>query len=206
MTKTNKLPGFDDCVDLYLIAYERYGTDRFTAEQFGSKRSRENLNRLLDLAVAYGLLASDGTTYTIKCGPHEPTRRWETVMMERADRFRQAISDQVDKDTDTCTCGSEEAAVLTYDGRSFTSAFVADSYDFEQTVETVANVVDDTHDGVVLRSAAEYANEIQRFADRLSNPSKIAEMPLSKPLQKEHAAVSGADMDELEFRLFLITT
>lgn len=203
MTDSTRLPGLEDCIDLYLRAFDRHGTGTFAPEELDAPRSSQERDRLLDLAVAYGLLSTDGSTYTVSRAPGAPDGDWQAVLVDRADRIRQALHNQQADETDSPSAGPAEGGI-SYDGRSFSSTFVTDSTDFEETAAAVASVARDTHDGVVLRSAGDRANRVQRFADRLCDPTGTDDLPFSTALQKEHTDVIGNDTDELEFRLFLV--
>lgn len=203
MTIENVLPGFDDCIDLYLTVYDQYGTEPFTPDQLDLDLAADEFQRLLNFAVAYGLLAFDGTSYNIRCEPGAPADRWQSLATDRVTRIRRAIPNRARMDTIPDAGDLEE---LTFEGETFTSAFVTELDDFDAVADTVASVASDDHDGVVLRSPADLANEVQRFADRLCDQSEVLKTPLSDPLQKEYSDVVGDDKDDLEFRLFLSTT
>lgn len=203
MTNPTRLPRLEDCVDLYLRAFDRHGTGTFAPEALDARRSSQERDRLLELAVAYGLLSTDGTTYTVNCPPDAPEGDWQSGLVDRADRIRQTLHDQLADETDSPSPGPAERGI-SYDDRTFSSTFVSDSTDFEETAAAVASVARDSHDGVVLRSAGDRANKVQRFADRLCDPTETDDLPFSTALQKEHTDVVGDDTDDLEFRLFLV--
>ena len=198
MTTANALPRFEDCIALYRTAYEQFGTDPFTPEQIDVSGKRDRT--LFELAVAYGLLSFDGTTYSVRCEPGASADRWERVVNDRVTRIQRAVSDRARTAGGPDTGG---AADLTHRGAIYASAFVIAAAEFEAVVDTVERVVDRDHDGVVLRAPADLANEIQRFADRLCDGSAMAGTELPGPLCKESTDVVGGDKDDLEFRLFL---
>lgn len=205
MTYSTRLPRFDDCVVLYLRAFDQYGTDTFVPCELDSFESDSERDRLLELAVAYGFFSTDGTTYTVNCTPDASDGDWTSLLVERADRISEAIPHQMTNCTGNSTPSPEEA-VISYNRLSFTSIFMTNSTTFEEVAEAVASVSEDTSDGVVLRSAGDRANKVQRIADQFCDPTETDDLPFSTAFQKVHTAVKGDDTDELEFRLFLVST
>lgn len=200
MSTVSVLPDIDDCVDLYLTAAERSGTEPFTPERLDLDATPDETQRLCDLAVAYGLLTFDGTRYAVRCDPDASADRWRSLGAERGTRIHRALAEQLGADEDGERDGGD---ALTFEGRTFASAFVTPSDDFEAVADAVASASADEHDGVVLRSQADFASEVQRFADRLCTESEIEDTSLSAPLRKESSDVAGDHKDDLEFRLFL---
>lgn len=200
MTTASVLPDVDDCIDLYLTAYEQSGTEPFIAEHLDLDVASGEARRLLDLAVAYGLLTVDGTSYVVRCEPDASVERWQSLGAERATQVHRLLSDRTGSDADS---ESGDADTLMFEGKTFTSAFVTPSDDFEDVALATARARTDDHDGVVLRTRADFANGVQRFADRLCDRSEVAETALSTPLRKESSDVAGDHKDDLEFRLFL---
>ncbi|WP_435062333.1 hypothetical protein [Halobaculum sp. EA56] len=198
MSTASVLPDIDDCVRLYLTAYERVGTEPFAAERLDPDVRPDDRGRLLDLAVAYGLLTFDGSRYAVRCPPDASPERWRSRGAERATRVRRAVSERHEPDGSPA-----EADTLALDGRTYASAFVLPSDDVATVAGAVAAARGDDHDGVVLRSRADLANEVQRLADRLGDRSEIAGTSLSTPMRKESTDVAGDHKDDLEFRLFL---
>jgi hypothetical protein len=190
---TRVRPHLQDCVDLYLAAHDRYGTGGFTAEQATTELGASE--RHLELAVAYGLVEYDGTTYRVGLDPDADTGRWAAALTERAALLRRTIAD---RRTGRAT-GGGEAATVAFEGRRFASVFVDGSEGFDAVVEAVERLDVGDRDGIVLRSPGPNANAIQRIADRLceSTPSSVS-------FQKNGTDVVGADKDDLEFRLFLV--
>lgn len=199
MTPANVLPEFDDCINLYLTAYEQYGTEPFTPDQLDVGSVDED-QRLLELGVAYGFLEFDGTSYNVKCEPGASAERWQSVATARVMRIQRAIGN-CSGIGDASDVGDPEG--LTFEGETFASAFVTESDNFNAIADTVSSVSTNDHNGVVLRSPADLANEVQRFADCLCDPSEVSETPLSASLKKEYTDVVGDQKDDLEFRLFL---
>lgn len=200
MTTASVLPDINDCIDLYLTAYDQSSRESFTMEELDLNVTSDDTRRLLDLAVAYGFLTFDGTRYSVRSEPSASADRWEALGTERARRVHRALSNRTGPETDV---ESGVADTLMFEGKTFISAFVTQSDDFEAVADTIASTRTDDHDGVVLRSQADFANEVQRFADRLCDQSDVAETSLSTPLQKESSDVAGNHKDNLEFRLFL---
>lgn len=195
MTTANVLPRFEDCIEAYLAAYDRFGTDPFAPERL------EPADRdLLELGVAYGLFAFDGTAYRVRCEPGSGAERWERAVGARVTRIQRAVSERARTAGDSDAAGD---AGLTHGGDTFATAFVTADDDFDAVVDTVHAAAPEDHDGVVLRSPADLANDVQRFADRLCEERAAAETPLPGSFEKVASDVVGSDKDDLEFRLFL---
>lgn len=198
MTDRDVRPRLAECVGLYRRAYERHGTDPFTAERLDGRDDRE----LLDLSVAYGLLAFDGEAYRVRCAPDATDDCWRSAMRDRADAIRRAVSDATAGDDGGAT-DERAGSKVSHGGRTYTSVFVAPSDDFDAVVRAVGRAHRADGHGVVLRSPGDYAGEVQRFADQLCDPAAVAETSLAEQFQKESSDVVGHDKDALEFRLFL---
>lgn len=202
MTGEPTLPHLEACLELFRAAYDQHGTKPFTPDQLEWEHPELTVTRLLEFGVAYGLLSSDGTTYSPNCGPSASDDRWETVLDENATRTKRAVLDHFD-DIDRASASDGSTAGLRYDGEEFASVFVDRSDDFAAVADTVATVDLDDWAGVVLRAPGDYANEVQRFADRLGDRTDLADLPISTRLQKISSDVAGTEKDALEFRLYL---
>ncbi|RQG99258.1 hypothetical protein [Natrarchaeobius oligotrophus] len=204
MAHANVLPRFDECIDLYRLAYDRYGTEPFTLDHVDEELSVRNARELLDLAVAYGVLEFDGTTYRVRCEPDDPADAWRSALTTRAQRVQRSLVDRFvleeDGDLEDRTPDSD---VLTYDSNRFESVFVSESDDLDAIADAIVSRSSGSTAGVVLRSPGEDAGHVQWCADRLCDPSAVAETSLEEPLQKEYSDVAGDDKNDLEFRLFL---
>lgn len=126
------------------------------------------------------------------------------MLEDRVSRVKRALPDRSDTDDDTQKRELDSAG-LTHNGDEFASVFVEKSDGFDAVADAVGTVDLDDWEGVVLRCPGDYANEVQRFGDRLGNRSELTDTPVSQPLRKEFSDVSGTDKDSLEFRLFLCT-
>ncbi len=202
MTGEPTLPHLETCLELFRAVHDQHGTKPFTPDQLEWKHSDLPMTRLLEFSVAYGLLSSDGTTYSLNCKPGATEDRWETVLNDSADRTRRAVLDYFD-DIDTTSTEDGSPVGLQYEGEEFASVFVDRSDDFVAVADTVATVDFDDWAGVVLRAPGDYSNEVQRFADRLGDRSVLADLPISVPLQKISSDVAGTEKNALEFRLYL---
>lgn len=207
---SDDFPRLDDCADLCTAAYRSVGMEPFDADQLDVSRKDDQIEDLLDFAVAYGLLVRDESGYRVRFEPDASADRWDTMAIERAQTVRQAV---VDRSTgagptrqDEQDGGGEasDEQVIHHDGRRYASVFVTDSEDFDSVVGDVVPAMKASEtEGVVFRSAGELANRVQRFADRLCDADVVAGEPLSGPLQKVGSDVEGQDKDTIEFRLFL---
>lgn len=193
-------PRLKECIEVYQNAYERHGTDSFTVEQLSLEGSEADLQRLLELATAYGLLEFDGTTYRVSCDPDSTADCWESVIKRRTDKIRDMISDSVYHDEGEST----EASELVHEDKIFASIFVNKTDGFDSVVRSLENISRDGKDGVVLRSPGDRAGAVQRIADRLCDPKEIEHTSVATPFQKEFTDVVGHEKDALEFRLFLL--
>lgn len=207
---TDEFPRLDDCADLYVTAYRSFGLDAFNAEQIGLNRDEDQIEDILDFAIAYGLLERDEGQYRVRIAPDASADRWETLAIERTQSIRQVVVDRStgagpDRPDDEGGGGdASDENVIHHDGRRYASVFVTDSDDFDSVITDVATTMRTSGtDGIVLRSAAELANRVQRFADRLCDADAVTGDPLSEPLQKVGSDVEGEDKDTLEFRLFV---
>lgn len=192
------LPRLDACLDLYRTAYDQHGSAAFTKSELDWDHPESDRDHIVNLAVAYGLLTTDGTVYTVTCEPGDSEECWKSAIEERTQRVRQALTTHTSSGDDHADSQS-----LSYEGEEYASVQVEDGDDFAAVVETVSDVNLGRWDGVVLRAPGDYANEVQRFADRLGDPTELSDMSLSTPLQKEFSDVEGSSKDTLEFRLFL---
>lgn len=199
MTFRTVNPRLKDCIEVYQNAYERHGTDSFTVEQLSLEVGETDLQRLLELATAYGLLEFDGITYRVTCEPDSTADCWESVMKKRTAEIRDMISDSVNHDEGEMT----EASELVHDDKTFASIFVNKADGFDSVVRSLKNISRDGKDGVVLRSPGDHAGAVQRIADKLCDPNEIERTSVATPFQKEFTDVVGYEKDALEFRLFL---
>lgn len=197
-------PRLDECITLYQDAYAEHGTDPFAPDTVELDSSDTDRDRLFELSIAYGLLRVKGETYQVTCPPDASGTRWETAITAHGDRIVEALDESLDRQ-DAPWDSDADRATLTYEGDEYASVTVEESDDFAAVVEAVAAVKLAQWAGVVLRSPGEYANEVQRFADRLGDPSALADTPLSSPLSKEYSDVTGTSKNELEFQIFLST-
>ncbi|MDG5819961.1 hypothetical protein [Natronococcus sp. A-GB7] len=194
-----ELPRLEDCLELYAAAVERYGSEPFTAARAKRELAGTPSQRLLALAVAYGLFEFDGDAYAVRVEPDEPERAWRTNAVDRAERIRTAA---VERATQRMG-GTDGVRALTHDSKRFASVAVDEPAELEGILDRLEGVPLEEYDGIVLRSPGERANAVQRLADRLCEPSVTDESDLSRPFQKEYTDVVGDDKNELEFRLFL---
>lgn len=200
MVSANRLPQFETCIDLYLAAYDRYETDSFTAEQIDRELSISDTQRMLELAVAYGLLAFDGSSYRVTCEPDASTDTWHSTIRDRASLIRETIAD---RDGNEDVTNSRSGDVLFHETNEFRSVFVSESGEFDSVVEKIESLSLADCDGVVLRSSGTDANRVQQFADRLCDDSELPEPSLSTSFQKVYSDVVGDDKNKLEFQLYL---
>jgi hypothetical protein len=214
MSTLETLPAIDDCIDLYVRIYDRYGTDAFDPEDLSrhlSNRARgadvpadgQPLIRLLHLLVAYGLLARQrDECYRVRCAPDENPDRWRAKTAPRVETLYQRVQRSTNPSGDEPTSDSE-CETLWHDGEAFVSIRVTDIADLDSARTTIQPTMDEHSEctGVVLRSSGALAAEVQRFADG------ICESPTTaggeRVFEKEATDLVGEDKNDLEFRLFL---
>lgn len=192
------LPRLDGCIDLYYAAYDQHGTSPFDPDELDWSHLADERNHIMDIAVAYGLFETDGDVYHVTCAPDDHAECWDSVVEDRADHIRQSLLAH-----DGARSDDTGRRSLGYDGGKYAAVSVAHGADFATVAQAVSTVELDRWTGVALCAPGDYANEVQRFADRLADPSELTDVSLSTPLQKEYSDVEGSSKDSLEFRLFL---
>jgi len=204
MTVGGTLPYLDDCLDAYLTAYERFETEPFAPEEL-SISGETQTERVLELAVAYGLLEYDGNEYRVGVEPDAPAERWNAAATSRATVVHQRVTNRdTDVRVDHPEDAKRESERLQRNGRCYVSVYVGKQDKFETVSGRVREAATaNGADGVVLRSTGELANEVQQFADRLCRAESGADTPFVEPFQKDDTDVEGDHKDELEFRLYL---
>lgn len=217
MPTTETLPEIDRCVDLFLRIHDFYGEDTFGPDELSQRlgdcddetrlpAETHSLTRLLNLLTAYGLLDRriDGH-YQVRCVPDEEVDRWRARAVTRVDTLYQRVRGTATSSEDERTDGPGPETIR-HDGEPFVSVFLRDAADFDAARTTVRNAMEDYPDyaGVVLRSPAELAAKVQRFADELCDPAATPDE--NRRFEKVTTDLVGADKDDLEFRLFLCET
>lgn len=203
MPTSRNFPKFRACVRLYHNAYREHGTDQFSRDQLETDGVETDVSHLLELSVAYGLIVSEDGSYRIDVEPDTGGDRWRSALEEHARRVKQAI-DEVDMGWKDPEISDDEVDSIVHESKTFGSVRVSDGESFGSVADSVRAVVSDDWDGIVLRSPGEYANEVQRFADRLCRASERPETGAVDGFRKDSSDVVGSDKDELEFRLFLL--
>lgn len=203
MTTEPTLPHLETCLELYRTAYDQHGSKLFSPEQLNWESPELSTSRLLEFGVAYGLLSRDGESYRLHCPPNATEQRWEQTLSEHATTTKQAVLDRLDP----AKTASEATPLssLTHDGEEYASVFVNQSDGFDAVADAIATVNTDEWAGVVLRSAGDHSSTVQRFADRLCDPSEPAKHTVSPSFHKVTSDVSGTEKNALEFRLYLTT-
>lgn len=217
MAPPETFPEIENCIDLYVEAHDRYGTDVFEPDDLsrrsgsrggdtGPPTDARSLTHLLDLLAAYGLLARhhDGR-YRVRCAPEEDLGRWRENAVTRAESLYRRVHRTTGTSGDDATddAGRE---TLRYDGSAFVSVRVTDAADLDSARDAIRTALDRHPDcaGLVVRSPGELATEVQRFADDLCGASTPATG--GRTFEKEATDLVGGHKDDLEFRLFLRET
>lgn len=203
---SSPLPQLKHCVEVYLIAYEQFGTEPFHFEQIESA-AIEDIEHKLVLAVAYGLLGYNDSQFRVHVEPDAPYADWEETCTSRLETIHETVLDEaVDCTNTTGETVLMETETLTRANRTYASVFVTESDTFERVLDRVVHLFSESEvDGIVLRSKGETANLVQRFGDRLCNPESVGDSDVTRSFYKEDTDVTGEHKDSLEFHLFLLT-
>lgn len=209
MVTSTTLPAIEDCIELYLATEAAFGDDPFSvADLTGTDidLSDSDLEELLTLLVAYGLVDRIDDRYRLRCVPNESISRWRERSAERAEALYRLIRDR--RRTDRNTTNESDVELLERDGKSFVSVFVFERDDVESVATAAANALarNDSVTGIVLRSSGQRADHVQQLADRLCTTDVVERTRLESSFEKGFSDVVGDSKDALEFRLFLWTT
>jgi len=202
MTDEDRLPALDECTELYLTAFEEFGTERFDADEITSEAATDDVERVLDLAVAYGLLDQMGEAYEIAVEPDAPQRRWTATIISRMDRIRNSIESAWNSSGGVTQQGLD----VVQDETTFASVFLPEGEGEAYLRRAMDETVSGETDGFVLRTPATNASTLQRLADRLCSGEQRDQPTEYGRFEKESTDVIGSGKDSLEFRIYLVAT
>lgn len=198
------LPDLDNCVTVYLDAWNEFGSDAFSVsdavDELHQRDAADNgpddssLQRQLDLLAAYGLLEKvPESRYRVQCRPEETQLEWWERLESQVETLHDAVHE-----THRTESIENEHALLTYRGHKYVGFFVDDQTEFSDVVNDLRDV-EELHNGIALRSPATIADSVQDLADRLCDANKED----VQAFEKVNSEVKGADNDDLEFRLYV---
>jgi hypothetical protein len=208
---TNPSPDINDCVDLYLYAWDRFGERHFSVKQLTEQLAdrdicfldgKDEVQRHLDLLSEYGLLNHDDGQYWFQCMPDEDLSAWrertpspEAIyqLVQQAKRQREHKS------------SPHSLEVLEYKDEVFVSVLADKNMDRSDLTTLVTNRMNQssTFDGVVIRSLADQIGYIQQLADELCDIEVMTETDLSCYFEKIISHIRGDHKDDLEYHLYL---
>lgn len=202
MTDSQTLPHLDSCLELYQVIHNEHGTKPFEPENIEWNPSDLALTEILDFGVAYGIFSFNGREYYLNCSVEASEDTWATTLDNHVDDVQQVVTNQLNS-FETANRESDSPATLTWENEIFVSVFVDETDDFDSVVDSVATVDLSNRDGIVLRSQGDYANEVQRFADRLCSTTGQSSSSVVTGFDKISSDVTGSEKESLEFRIYL---
>lgn len=205
VSSISTLGALEGCLDRYVRAYERFGTDAFDASRLATdaESAADEAASDLTLLAAAGLLERIGDgRYRVRCTPDESVDAWREKLAPRLTLLHRRVREV--RDATPTNGGGDDGPgeTLTYDGESFLGVSVSPETDRESLTDTLAAAYDDSHAGVVLRVRADRATVAQRLADALED-GKLPDDAFDGRFEKVHTNLVGAHKDALEFRLYM---
>lgn len=202
MTDNQPLPHLDSCLELSQMIHNEHGTKPFESEDIEWDSSELTSTEILNFGVAYGILSLNDGKYQLNCSVDASEDTWATTLHNHADEVQQAITNQSNL-YDTANHENDSPTTLSWGDEVFISVFVDETDDFDSVVDSVATVDLSDRAGVVLCSPGDYANEVQRFADRLCNIPEQSDNLVVTTFDKVSSDVTGSEKNSLEFRIYL---
>ncbi|HET7325145.1 MAG TPA: hypothetical protein VFJ06_12515 [Halococcus sp.] len=208
---SNPPPAIDDCIDLYLHTWERFGERRFDVEQLVEQfvardirflDGKDDAQRRLDMLVEYGLLTHDDGQYRIHCLPNEDLSAWRerTRSPEAIYRLVQQAKRQRERESKP-----NSPETFEYEGEVFVSIPATEDTDRPDLTTAVATQTSQSSpfDGIVLRSPADQLGDIQQLADELCDAEAMVETDRFSRFEKVTSTIRGDHKDDLEYHLYL---
>lgn len=211
---TDSPPAINDCVDLYLHAWDQFGERYFSIEQlietfsfdeFGILEKKEEAQRHLDMLVNYGMLKHNDGQYWAQCGPEEDLSTWRE-QVSSPEAIYQLV--QQAKRQQNFEPGPDSPEILKYEDESFVSLFADENTDKSDLITSAADKIDQppASDGIVIRSPADQLGDIQHVADKLCDAKVMTEAGFSYRFEKVISNIRGEHKDDLEYHLYLRLT
>jgi hypothetical protein len=207
-------PDINNCVDLYLHVWDRFGEHHFNVERLIEQPGNQDIRflggkneaqRHLDMLVEYGLVNHDGGQYWVHCLPDEDLSAWRerTRSPEAIYRLVQQAKRQRERESRPTSPETFE-----YEDEEFVSVPADENTDRSDLASVVANQMSQssTFNGIVVRSPADQIGYIQQLADELCDAEAMAETDLSHCFEKVTSNVRGEHKDDLEYHLYLRST
>ena len=204
-------PDINDCVDLYLHVWDRFGEHPFTVERLinqpvnqdvHSLDGKDEAQRHLDMLVEYGLVNHNDRQYWVHCLPNENLSAWRerTRSPEAIYRLVQQAKRQRERGS-----RADSPETFEYEDEEFVSVSADEDTDRSVLMTTVANQMSrsPTFDGIVVRSPADQIGYIQQLADELCDAEAMSETDLSHCFEKVTSNIRGEHKDDLEYHLYL---
>lgn len=201
MSGVKSIPKLSRCLQLYRRAYSQHGMDRFTASQVREDDSVEVTEHLLELAVAYGLLDWDGTSFCVAVAPDLDPSEWRSNHGTVLDSICTEISQQLHRPPDP---GAKDKSHV--ETSSAPTLHVSQSDSAREILEQLKTLNIETGSTVVLRAPGEDAAAVQRLTDRLYKMTDKEDRFFSGTIQKGSSSVVGSDKNSLEFEMRLEVT
>jgi hypothetical protein len=201
---SSHLPNLDKCIEIYLDVWDEFRTDSFSISEFVVELQSQNPDtdifadggpqRHFDLLVAYGLFEKvSSNRYQVRCSPDETQLEWWQQLETQIETLHNAVHQ-----TQQTTSGEDTHPLLTYRGQRYVSLYVDEQTQPTDISESLAEI-EEFHDGIVLRSPAMIADDVQDIADSLS----AGVLDAKQAFEKVNSEVKGADSTDLEFRLYM---
>lgn len=198
------LPNLDECVEVYLDVWDVFKTDSFSISEFvvelQSRKPDTDIfagggpQRHFDLLVAYGLFEKVSIDrYQVRCSPDETQLEWWQRLETQVETLHNAVHK-----THQTTSSEKARPLLTYRGHRYVSLYVDEQTQHTDISDSLEEI-EEFHDGIVLRSPAMIADDVQDIADSLS----AGKLDTEKAFEKVNSEVKGADSSDLEFRLYM---
>lgn len=216
MSSDDSLPRIDRCVTLYLTVWDLFEDRSFTPEELtrrliqhdraidattGSSEPRVSL----DLLVAYGLLERvEADTYRIRCAPDADVDQWERDRRSQLQRLHERVQQRKRQpNTDPAEAPAAEGC-LRRRGETFSSLRVEADSTFQDVSTAIVDRSDRESDtaGIVLRSPADLAGQVQQLSDDLCSAETTTDRAVPR-FEKVTSDVVGEHKDDLEYRLYL---
>ncbi|PSP83012.1 hypothetical protein BRC83_08230 [Halobacteriales archaeon QS_1_68_17] len=211
MTRSLALPGLETCVAVYLDAWDAFGTDRFDAGTLRARRAGRSRDpaadrpheHVLDLLVAYGLLAwHGGTAYSVRCAPDADREEWAKAAAGQAGVLYAEVQDRISGQSQG---SADRDGTVRFRSETYVRVAVDPADEFRDVAATVRKRLAETRESgrVALVAPGTDAGHVQRIADRLCDRGEATAAGLGRHFEKVDSDVVSGTGEELTFRLFL---
>ena len=204
-------PDINDCVNLYLHAWDRFGEHHFSVERLMQQsvsqdvrflNEKDEAKRHLDMLIEHGLVNHDDGQYWVHCLPDEDLSAWRerTRSPEAIYRIVQQANQQRERELNPASPETFE-----YEDEKFVSVPADENTDRTDLISVVASRMNrsSAFDGIVIRSPADQIRYIQQLADELCNTEAMSEADIPYHFEKVISNIRGEHKDDLEYHLYL---